>query len=219
MLNLTLEETIHALNNGQVLPTSHVLSVLESLLDEKEQLEEEATLATECKEVLFSIIDSKITDIVNSQVEYNENYTDSHGNYAELVADNYVYCNRQDELVEFCNDNNIDLSNVNIETLENELFDIMKGEAVHQFCGRPYFDKFLLACFAFGEHEIRVDFDQIGDHITYEIMQYMKSNNLFSEHCGSLGEDSALFYQPSDNVLEFSVTIEQIKNTVKNLSE
>jgi hypothetical protein len=225
MQNLTLSELVIELDyqasTGKDLHP--LIKQLESmawqLSDEKEELAKQAELAEECKEALFNIIDQKIIELVSSSVDYNENHIDSHGSYADMVADNYVYNNRQKELISFCAENDIDLSSVDIEQLENKLFDIMQGQAAHQFCSRPYHDKFILGCFAFGEHEIQVEFDQIGDCVTLEIMQHMKDNNLFDAHCGSLDNTSGLFYQSSDNCLEFYVTLDIIKACIATLAE
>lgn len=225
MQNLTLSETIRELNYKLQLENrfqftslfNTIATALDTLQDEKQELEKQAELAEECKSALFAIINGKINSIVSSSVDYNENHKDSHGNYAELIADDYVYCNRQKELIAFCVENEIDLTDVDIEKLENNLISDCKSQCVNQWANGTYYDKFVLACFAFGEHEIQVDFESINESVTPEIMTYMKENNLFDDHCSSLDTDSGLFYQPSDNVLEFYVTLETIKDYIATM--
>lgn len=225
MLNLTLSETIRELNYklqsendyDSAILLSTIVTALESLQDEKEELEKQAELAEACKDALFALINEKIDLYVASCVDYNENHTDSHDNYAGMVADDYIYTKRQKNLIAFCAENSLDLSCVDIEKLENSLFDNMQSEAVHQFCDRPYYNKFVLACFPFGEHEIQVGFESIGDSVSFEIMNYMKENNLFNACCGSLDNTGGLFYESSSNVLEFYITLESIKTIVADM--
>jgi hypothetical protein len=223
MQNLTLSETItELLYQTGLNPTSYPLmcnlaAMVIALQDEKQELEKQAELAEECKGALFKIINEKINAIVSSSVDYNENHEDSHGNYAELIADDYVYCNRQKELIAFCAENDIDLTAIDIEQLENSLISDYQSQKVNQYHSGTYHDKFVLARFAFTEHEIQVDFDSIGESITPEIMAYMKENNLFDACCGSLDNTSGIFYESSDNCVEFYVTLDQIKQIISDM--
>jgi len=225
MQNLTLSETIRELNYRLQSANDYnsldllakIENDLESLQDEKQELKKQAELAEGCKEALFKIINEKINSIVSSSVDYNENHEDSHGNYAHCIGDDYNYCNRQKEFISFCAENDIDLTDIDIEQLENNLISDYQSQCVNQWASGTYYDKFVLACFAFGEHEIQVDFDAVGEGVTPEIMTYMKENRLFDIYCGSLDNTSGLFYQSSDHVLEFYVTLETIKDYIATM--
>lgn len=63
MLNLTLSETIRALNNGQSLPNSHILAILENLQDQgAEKIQELKDTITELEEKLWLIEDDEKTE-------------------------------------------------------------------------------------------------------------------------------------------------------------
>lgn len=81
MLNLTLSETIRALNNGQSLPNSHILAILESLQDEgAEELAELKSTIEELEEKLWLVEDDEKTQKLLAQLlEEGADYCNQYG--------------------------------------------------------------------------------------------------------------------------------------------
>lgn len=213
MINLTPAESIRELNyrlqSANDYDSAALLTNIAIALD---NLQDEAE---EAKDALFSIINEKINNIIESQIDYEENHKDSHNNYWDMLGDDYAYNNRQKELVDFCENQEIDLTNVDIEALENYLIDNAKSGAVCGYSNQSYHDKFVLGCFRFGELEIQIDYSDIGDFFNEKMAQHMRDNNLFENYYGSPYDDYALFYHSSDNVLKFFVTTDDIKQAIE----
>ena len=81
MLNLTLSETIRALNNGQSLPNSHILEILEYLQDSgAEQIEELKDKIAELEEKLWLVVDDEKTEkLLSDLLEEGANYCRKYG--------------------------------------------------------------------------------------------------------------------------------------------
>ncbi len=81
MLNLTLSETIRALNNGQVLPNSHILEILEYVQDVGvEQIEELQKTIKELEEKLWLVVEEEKTEkLLSDLIEEGADYCQKYG--------------------------------------------------------------------------------------------------------------------------------------------
>jgi len=214
MLNLTLNEIMQGLDNGQTFPSDFLYNAFVEVLEDTEKLD---TLQEECDDyydVVKVYINNTINALMESDYKYNTENKDAADAYSHCINDVYVHNNRQAELIAFCSENDISLDGIDIESLENDLINSPEWLSSHIYSAAPYYDKFVLACFPVGELENQIDFESI-EGLNKGILQKLKDNNDLDYHCGSIDIDSALFYQNTDKVWEAYVSLETIKYYVE----
>lgn len=213
MFNLTTQEIINGLDNGQTFPNQLLAEALQAAIDDTSKLDELQEETDGLYDIVKLCLNSQINDVIEASYLYNTGHTDAADAYSPCVGDNYVYNNRQAELIAFCEENNVDLTGIDIEKLENELLGDFQWLSSHIYSGGNYYDKFVLACFRVGEIETQIDFDSITG-LDRSILTKLKDNNDLDYHCGGIDNDSALFYQATDTVWEAYVSVETIRGYI-----
>jgi hypothetical protein len=213
MFNLTTQEIINGLDNGQTFPNQLLAEALQAAIDDTSKLDELQEETDDLYDIVKLCLNSQINAIIETSYLYNTGHTDAADGYSHCVGDDYMYNNRQTELVAFCEENNIDLTGIDIEKLENELLGDFQWLSSHIYSGAAYYDKFVLACFHVGEIETQIDFDSVTG-LDKAILTKLKDNNDLDYHCGNIDNDSALFYQDTDTVWEAYVSIETIREYI-----
>lgn len=217
MQNLTAQEIIHGLDNGQTFSNELLAETLQAAIDDTSKLDELQDENDSLYDVVKIYINNSINAILESDYKYNTEHKDAADGYSHCIADDYVHNNRQAELIAFCGENDISLEGVNIESLENDLINSSEWLSSHIYSDATYYDKFVLACFPVGEIETQINFDAI-EGLERCIFEKLKDNNDLDYHCGSFDMDSALFYQSTDKVWEAYISLETIKYYVKQQS-
>lgn len=213
MFNLTPQEIISGLDNGQLFPNQLLAEVLQAAIDDTIKLDELQEETDDLYDIVKLCINSQINAIMEESYLYNTGHIDAADSYSHCVGKDYVNNNCQAELIAFCEENDIDMTGIDIEKLENDLLGDFEWLSSHIYSGDTYYDKFVLACFHVGEIETQVDFDSITG-LDKSILTKLKDNNDLDYHCGSIDNDNAMFYQDTDKVWEAYVSIETIKGYI-----
>jgi hypothetical protein len=145
----------------------------------------------------------QLNDFVAEQVEYNERHIDNLNDLFACLIDGMDSFWAEKRLKDFCKENEIDLSGVEIDTLLDDLLEIAAPCQEHIFSFDR--DKFSIISHHWQEHEICLDW--IADEIGADLFETIPENDVDA----FLNGNRTLAYVTSDAVASLSVTVEQIR--------
>ena len=153
----------------------------------------------------------QLNEFVAEQVEYNETHPDSLNDLFACLIDGMDSVDAENRLREFCKENEIDLSGVEIDTLLGNLIEVATPEQQYQ-CAFTDTNFSILSCH-WGEHEICLDW--IEREIGEELFDAIPENEIDAYVNGN----KTLAYMTSDVVASLSVTVEQIRAAIAQEKE
>lgn len=152
----------------------------------------------------------RVNKYVESWVEDREHSLDSLNDAFACLIDGMdgVDCERR--LKEYCEEQKIDLSGVEIDSLVDSLLEIATPRSVHQFQSSGL--GFVLDSYAWQEHEICLDY--IAGEIGHDLFDAIPES-LFDFYLSGTG----LAYVTSDYIAELAVNCGQIESAIRDLRE
>lgn len=153
---------------------------------------------------------NRVNGFVESEIDYREHSLDSLHDLFACLIDGMDSSDCERRLKEYCAEQKIDLSGVEIDSLVDSLLEIATPRSVHQFHFNP--GGFVLDSYAWQEHEICLDY--IAGEIGHDLFDAIPES-LFDFYLSGTG----LAYVTSDYAAELFVTDSQIVEAVKELRE
>jgi hypothetical protein len=153
----------------------------------------------------------QLNDFVAEHVEYNETHVDSLNDLFACLIDGMDTQEAENRLKDFCKENEIDLSGVEIDTLLDDLLEVATPSQEHVFSFDR--DKFSVLSCLWGEHEICLD--HIEREMGAELFAAIPENDVDA----FLDGNRTRAYVTSDAVASLSVTVEQIRAAIAQEKE
>lgn len=153
----------------------------------------------------------KAQEIVESRLGYEENHIDAGDAYSHLASDgDFDYHNGESRLVEYCQENGIDLDGIEIDRLAEDVIFWSYMQT-----GRDYdpAKPFLVASYQVGEIEIQVDSSEIGLKPTQWVLDKLNRNT--DGYWTKGGSDYFLVYIISDRYWDQVCDLDVIRDLVK----
>lgn len=148
----------------------------------------------------------KLNAFIQESVEYNENHPDSLNGVFDCLIDGMDVTGCEKRLIEFCKDNEIDLTGVEIDVLLDNLIEIATPYQEHIFSFNH--DNFSILSFHWQEHEICLDY--IAREIGEDLFDAIPDSDIDAYVNGN----KTLAYVTSDVIANLAVTVEQIRAAI-----
>ena len=161
----------------------------------------------------FQDICDKLTELCESQVEYETTHKDSGDNYAHMVAESW--CSDQERaLIDYMKEKDIDWTGLDIDAIADCVLDQFEMQSGHMW-GAGNGDC-LLTAFPIGEIEIQIDAQEIGlDCVTKEICETLSRQSDF--YCTRQDDHTILAYQGTDSVWDACISESALREIVADL--
>lgn len=148
----------------------------------------------------------QVNAFVAEQVEYTETHQDSLNGLLACLIDGMDNIDAENRLKDFCKDNEIDLTGVEIDTLLDDLIEIAAPYQEHIFSFDR--DKFSILSYHWQEHEICLEY--IACEIGEDLFDAIPESDIDAYVNGN----KTLAYVTSDVIANLAVTVEQIRAAI-----
>jgi len=181
------------------------------------------TLTEDQKQAIINAVDS----ITESSYEYNTEHKDAADGYSHMIREgDFDYCLGEERLKNWLLENDLEIPKDQAwEILLDWVLDCCepKPDSIyreHNGVNKP----FSVSCFAVGEIETQVDFDEIRNCLDFEI----DDSELFEactelqrefDTCVHVNKDYLLCYQSTDACWNFEVPVETMKTWLEDAIE
>lgn len=153
----------------------------------------------------------QVNTFIQDTVEYNESHPDSLNDTFACLIDGMDVTDCENRLIEFCKDNDIDLTGVEIDVLLDNLIEIATPSQEHIFSFNV--DNFPILSFHWREHEICLS--DIAHEIGEELFDAIPDSDIDAYTNGN----KTLAYVTSDAITNLAVTVEQIRAAIAETLE
>lgn len=154
-------------------------------------------------------------EIVESRLEYEEKHIDAGDAYSHFASEgDFDYHNGESRLVEYCEENGIDLTNVDVDRLAEDVIFWSYMQTERDFDpDKP----FLVASYEIGEIETQVDSSEIGLKPTQWAIDKLNRNT--DGYWIKGGSDYFLIYIMSDMCWDQVCDLDVIRDLVNRHNE